>query len=135
MAACDSILKNGVFDTIIVDTQKSVSENYVEWLKVATFEEIKEKSSQGLNIGFPISGVPIKFGVDVSEDDYKKWQQSIDQGKIRSLDEKETQTLIKQSVSEVLVEAWSDRIIANSFGLLDYEDIGEDGSFSVMFRY
>jgi hypothetical protein len=53
MGQCDEILKQGVFDTIIIDSNRSVSDNIFEWLKTSEFESFKNKTSAGLKIGLP----------------------------------------------------------------------------------
>ena len=133
MAQCDSILMNGVFNTIVKNTTQTVSDQYVEWLKRASFQEMKSATGLGLGIAFPIEGVPVEFKLDFTQQEYDSWREAIDQGKIRNLSASETQTLVEKSVDQGIVEAWLE--CTKSFGLLDYQTIGTDGRFSVFFRY
>lgn len=135
MSDCEKILQKGVFDSIIVDTKKSVSENYIEWLKTSTYEEIKEKQNGGFSIGIPVEGAPIRWEGEFNQEKYKKLRNEIDSGQIRNLTSEEETHIVKKSASEVISKAWLDCIRSSAFGLLDYEEIGQDGSFSVLFRY
>jgi hypothetical protein len=135
MSKCDGVLKNGIFNTIIRDTSRTLSEQYVEWLKVVSFGELKSASANGLKVAFPIEGVPIEFKADFTQDDFKKWHEAIDQGRVRNLTVAESQHLVEMSADKGVVDAWLECIRLSAFGLLDYETIGSDGRFSVLFRY
>jgi len=134
MSRCDEILRHGVFETIIVNSQRTFSENYVEWLKSATIEQMRSKASQGLKIGFPIEGVPIEFSGNVTDEQYKQWRQAIDSGKVRSLTEQETTQVIQTSASKAIVEAWR-ACVLNEKGLSCHTDIGSHGEFVLFFGY
>lgn len=106
MGQCDEILKQGVFDTIIIDANRSISDNLLEWLKTSEFESFKNKTSAGLNIGFPIEGVPINIGGNYGEDDFKEWKKAVDEGRIRNFTENESLEIIKRTASPIISSAW-----------------------------
>lgn len=138
MSKCDAILQNGVFSTIIINSERSFSENYIEWLKLATFEEIKSKMDAGIKLGFPIEGVPFDLRGEITQDDYTIWKQAIDQGKVRQLSITELESIIENQSDKNIVDAWLDCINLSNFGLLDYENESQsvdDGGFVVLFRY
>ncbi len=135
MSECDKILEHGIFDGIQISTSKSAAETYTEWLKSATYQEIQNAQNQGLQIGFPIDGVPFQLGASASQNDYNAWRQAIDTGRTRTITDQEMVTIAQQSVDRGIVSAWKDCVLNTAFGLLDYEDIADDGTFTVLFRY
>ncbi len=136
MTNCNAILSShGIFNTIIRDSTKSASDNYTEWLKTATFQEIQQAQAGGLTVALPIKGVPLKFSGDFKQSDYDSWRQEVDSGQARQLTQEEAETVVKKSVAPEMFKAWIDCIRLNAFGVLDYETDNQDGSFSVLFRY
>ncbi len=106
MGQCDAILRQGVFDTIIIDFNKSVASNLFEWLKNTDFQTFKEKTSGGLNIGLPIEGIPINIGINFSEDEFNEWKQSVNQGQVRNFTEDEALQIVRRSASPDILDAW-----------------------------
>jgi hypothetical protein len=106
MGQCDEILKQGVFDTVIVDASRSVSDNILEWLKTSEYESFKNKTSAGLKVGFPIEGIPIEIGGDFSEDDFKEWKKAVDEGRVRNFTENESLEIVRRTASPVILSTW-----------------------------
>lgn len=106
MRNCSEVLKGGVFETLIVNSDKNVSENIYEWLQKAEYEELKKATEAGLNIGLPIKGIPFKLGGDFSEDEYKNWKKAIAEQRTRSFNENETLQIIRKTASSAILNAW-----------------------------
>jgi len=103
---CDSILKQGVFETIYSNENRNFSENLQEWLKTTNYQEFKEKQDSGLKIGFPIDGVPIQIGGNHSEDNFNNWKESVNQGRNREFSAAESQEIAVKSINRDIVNAW-----------------------------
>ena len=117
MGQCDEILAQGVFDTIVIDTSRSVASNLFEWLKSTTFQELQEKTSGGLNIGFPIEGIPIDIGIDFSEEEFEQWREAVDEGRVRSFTENEALQIVRQTASPEILDRWLECIrLTNPIG-------------------
>lgn len=120
MGQCDAILQQGVFDTIVVNTERNVSDNLLEWLKSVDFTTLKDKIDSGLKIGFPIIvnavPVPIDIGGEFNRDKFEEWKRAVDEGRARSFTENESLQIIQSSASAVIVDAWLQCIINNSQG-------------------
>jgi hypothetical protein len=113
---CDNILRQGIFNYVEINTQRSMSENLYKWLSTATLSEIRSLQGGGLNIGFPINGVPISIGLETSDEDYEQWRSALSSGLSRAFTEKETLQIIEKSVSTEIVEAWRQCIPLNLSG-------------------
>lgn len=106
MGTCDAILNQGVFDKIFIDTSRSVATNIFEWLKQASYKEVKDKIDAGLKVALPIKGVPVNIGGRFSKDDFEKWKEEIDKGNARSFTENESLQIISSSASKIIADAW-----------------------------
>jgi hypothetical protein len=114
MGQCDEVLAQGVFNTIIIDSSRSVASNLFEWLKTTTFKELKDKTSGGLKIGLPIEEIPLDIGIDFSEDEFEQWKEAVDQGTVRSFTENEALQIVRQSASPEILNAWLECIRATN---------------------
>lgn len=103
---CSDILRWGVFDEIYIDTSRSLSESLYEWLRSVDYGTLKQKVDSGLQIGFPIEGVPLSIKGSVSVDEYEQWRRDVDEGRTRHFTENETMTMWKKSVNKDIVDAW-----------------------------
>lgn len=141
MSECDKLLKHGVFDTIIINFNKSVSENLIEWLKTVDFNTFNDRVSGGLNIGFPIilEGVPmpVDIGMDFSEDEFNQWKRAVQEGKYRNFTENETLQIIKRTASEIIVNGWLEciRTTNNNSGTgIICNILSEDNAATILFK-
>lgn len=107
MFDCNKFLQQGIFDTTLISTSRSVSGSLFEWLKSASFSEVKSKIDSGLNIGLPIKGIPINIGGSFSEGDFNNWKQEVASGNARQFTDQEASSILKKSVSLDVVQAWS----------------------------
>ncbi|MEG4808487.1 hypothetical protein QUA82_11830 [Microcoleus sp. F8-D3] len=96
-----------MFDTILVSTSKSLSENLIEWLESVEYDNFQKAQSLGLNIGFPIKGVPVKLEASFTEDKFKEWKKEISTGSSRQFTEEETMQILSKSASQAILDAWS----------------------------
>lgn len=103
---CNEILRQGIFDEIIIDVEKSISENVSEWLHKVDYGQFKSKQNSGLKIGFPIEGVPVEISGNHSEDEFNKWKTALGQGKTRQFNESEAMLIVARTASETIVNAW-----------------------------
>lgn len=103
MPDCNAILKQGIFDDIIVDTSRDISDNLTQWLRTSTFQEVEAKKNSGLNIGIP--GIGALSG-SFSEAEHTKWKQDIDEGLVRGYKESEALSIISHVVNPAIVQAW-----------------------------
>lgn len=106
MSQCDEILAQGVFNTIVVDFNRSVSDNLLEWLKTVDIGSLRDKTSAGLNIGFPIKSVPISIGGNFSEEEFNEWKRAVQEGRTRNFTENESLQIVKSSASPEILNAW-----------------------------
>src|SRR5712691_8741228 len=82
---CGAILQQGIFNSIITQQQKSVTDNLLEWLIRVDWGTFSQKQNSGLNIGFPIYGVPITISGSHTQDEFNQWQSAVNQGRYRTL--------------------------------------------------
>jgi hypothetical protein len=107
MNPCDSVLKDGVFDTILLSQSKSLSENLTEWLESVDYGEFQKAQSSGLNIGLPIKGVPVKLEASFTQDKFNEWKKEVSTGSSRQFTEEETMQILSKSASQAVLDAWS----------------------------
>lgn len=99
---CDAILIGGTFDQIIVDTKRSISEQTISWLKIATYEAVKDKIDAGVTI--PIEEFPV--GGNFTRESFGLFQKRLNSGEIKNLSEKEATAWIKRTASAIIADAW-----------------------------
>jgi hypothetical protein len=107
MNPCDSVLKAGVFNQILVTTTKSLSENLTEWLESIDYNEFQRQQSAGLNIGFPFKGIPVSIGGAFSQNEFDNWKREVSIGSSRQFTEEETMQIFSRSASPAILDAWS----------------------------
>lgn len=135
MSECDAILKNGIFNTIKIDTAREISENLYDWLRKTDYATFKHARQSGLKIGLPIDGVPLEIGNDVSEDDFNAWKSKLATGHTRSFTSDEALSIVQRSVSKDIVDAWRECTSHPPIGLCHYVSMGNDGDISITVRY
>lgn len=134
MNPCDSVLKSGVFDEILVNTSKSLSENLTEWLESIEHKDFDKAQKAGLNIGFPIKGVPVNIGGSFSKNEFDNWKQEVSTGKSRQFTEEEAMQVFSRSASTAILDAWNKCIddMGLGFGLQSSVDV-TDGGIDIVF--
>lgn len=134
MDRCDAILKDGVFDQILVNTSKSLSGNLTEWLESIDYEEFQKQQSAGLNIGFPIKGIPVSIGGTFSQNEFENWKKEVSSGSSRQFREDEVMQIFNKSASQTILKAWSDCIsqTASATGL-QYDTEVTNGGLDIVF--
>jgi hypothetical protein len=110
MSQCDAILKNGVFNTIITNTNLSTADSLYEWLKSTDYGTLQNAQNDGLNIGLPIQGVPINVSATISNTEFQNWHKAVDQGQSRTFTQEEANTIVQKSASPLILKAWTDCI-------------------------
>jgi hypothetical protein len=107
--ACNDILRrNGPFNTIIQESARSADEQLFEWLKTATWKEFSQKQNAGLRIVLPVDGLPVGADGKYTQEQFQKFVEMRDQGKIRFFREQEFYKTVQVTASEVIAKAWSD---------------------------
>jgi hypothetical protein len=104
--SCDAILQQGIFDTIVINSNRSLSANFLEWLSSASYSDFKQKLDAGLKIGLPIKNIPVEIKGDHSSDEFESWKQQYAGGNSRAFTEQETLQIVSSSVSNTLTEKW-----------------------------
>lgn len=110
MPKCDAVLKAGVFNEILINNSKSLSENLSEWLESVDYHEFSKHQKAGLNIGFPLEGVPLSLGVSFSQEEFDEWKRSVHSGASRAFSEEETMMIFSKSASREILDAWRECI-------------------------
>lgn len=106
--SCNDILqKNGAFNSIIQVSSHSADEQVYEWLKTATWNEFKQKQDAGLRITLPIEGIPVSADGKYTQEQYQKFVEKRQQGKLRFFTENEFYQTIQNTASPVIAKAWS----------------------------
>jgi hypothetical protein len=134
MFKCNSILQQGIFDETLISTNRSVSETLFEWLKSASFSDVKSKIDSGLKIGLPIKGIPVEIGGSFSEDDFKNWKHEVESSNARLFTEQEARFILRRSASDEIVRAWLECIIGTVAKVgLNSDLIPTEGSENLVF--
>lgn len=104
---CNEILRrNGAFNSVIRTTASSADEQIFEWLKTATWTEFKRKQDAGLKILLPVEGVPIGVEGSYTEDDFRRFTELRDQGRIRFFSQQEFAHSVELTASPTIAAAW-----------------------------
>lgn len=106
LSNCNEVLKQGIFDEVIINVNRSLSENLYEWLSSIDYGQFKRMQDSGLSIGFPIEGVPIEISGNHSVDDFKNWRIAVDQGRTRQFSDNESMQIIERAASETIINGW-----------------------------
>jgi hypothetical protein len=134
MQNCDSVLKSGVFDTVIIDSNKTLSENLTSWLESVEYLEFRNQQNSGLKIGFPIKGIPVSIDGSFSEDEFKEWKKQVDLGSSRQFTEEETMRIFSMTASPAILDAWSNCISTQAAGTGLRSDVEiENGGMTIVF--
>ena len=135
MSQCDAILKNGVFNTVITNNNNSTAENLYEWLKSVDYGTLQTAQNDGLQIDFPISGVPVNITGSISNAEFQNWKKAVNQGRTRVFTNEEANQIVEKSASPLIVKAWRDCVLPPTTGLLHYVSEGDAGAFTILFRW
>ncbi|TXT30027.1 MAG: hypothetical protein FD131_2037 [Rhodocyclaceae bacterium] len=104
---CSAILaKQGAFNTFVKTTARSSEDQTYEWLKTVTWHEYKKRQDAGLKVTLPIDGLPIDLDGSYSQEEFEKFRQARDQGRLRRFTEDEFQTTVTSSASSEIVREW-----------------------------
>lgn len=104
---CNGILKkNGAFNLLISDATKSAREQTYEWLRTATWEEFKKRQDAGLKIFIPIDGVPFQADGNYTKDQFEKFTQLRDEGKLRNFSDDEFERTVSLTASLEISQKW-----------------------------
>lgn len=134
MQNCDSVLKSGVFDTVIIDSNKTLSENLTSWLESVEFNEFRNQQNSGLKIGFPIKGVPVSIAGSFSEDEFNEWKRQVVSGASRQFTDEETMHIFSMTASPAILDAWSNCISIQAAGTGLRSDVEiENGGMTIIF--
>ena len=114
MSECDKILRAGIFNTLIVNSQKTISDNLFSWLSTVEWETFSKMQQDGLQVGFPIKGVPVNISGNHNKESFKEWKKAVQEGNVRNFDQSETFQLIKNNVDDTIVNAWLECIRSKS---------------------
>jgi len=139
---CNDILRrNGAFNTIIQQSAQSADEQLFEWLKTVTWMEFSQKQDAGLKIVLPVDGLPVGLDGKYTQEQFQKFVQMRDQGKIRIFTQQEFYKTVQITASEVIAKAWSDCMKGpgrSAHGLTcwaDQDDQQENGIVVYQARY
>ncbi|MEP0919350.1 hypothetical protein NC981_21195 [Leptolyngbya sp. DQ-M1] len=114
---CDEILKQGVFNQVIINANKSVEENLYDWLTSVSYGEFKQKQDAGLKVGFPIEGIPYEVGGSWSEDKFNEWRQAVIGERSRKFKSNEFMQIVSLNASDTIVNAWLACMVPGGAGL------------------
>lgn len=104
---CSAILaKQGAFNTFVKTTARTSEDQTYEWLKTVTWQEFKKKQDAGLKLTLPIDELPIELDGSYSQEEFEKFKQARDQGRLRHFTEDEFQTTVESSTSPEIVKEW-----------------------------
>ncbi|POO71566.1 hypothetical protein [Bacillus velezensis] len=107
---CNELLKHGIFDEIITDTQRSFEEQLFEWLKTCSYEEFQKKKKDGLKFGadFILEELPVGFNLDndISKEEFQRFQKYLSEGKIKKINKKESVSIISKTINEEALKTW-----------------------------
>jgi len=102
---CTAVLKGGIFDVIHFRNSRKLAQDYEEWLRTASRQEIERATKLGLDIEIPAE-IPIPLGLDFSNEDWNEFETARNSGKKWHFDEAVvTDTFMKLASKDVL-QAW-----------------------------
>jgi len=104
---CNAILaKQGAFNTVVKTSARSSEDQTYEWLKTTTWKEFKKRQDAGLKVTLPIDGLPFELDGSYTEDEFEKFREARDQGRLRRFSEDEFQTTVTSTASPEIVKEW-----------------------------
>jgi hypothetical protein len=110
---CADILKGGIFNTVTINKSEGIKNDYTTWQCTTEFKTHMEAYEAGVSVGFPVYGIPIQLGLSFDSTQRDNWKKdhcsaTIDKSMYSSAYQK-----VVSSVSEGVVAAWRDCMIAS----------------------
>src|SRR5450755_4451111 len=107
---CNQILQNGVFNTVVHMSKSAAHEQLTEWLMSVEWEDFKKKQDAGLKVTLPIDGIPVSFDGKYSEDQFRKFENTRNQGLVRNYTAENMVVDVERTVDKHLADVWRDCI-------------------------
>ena len=134
---CNDILReNGAFNTLIRTSSYSGAEQTYEWLRTATWREFSDKQDAGLSVTLPMDGAPVPINGKYTKEQFEKFAEARDQGKIRFFTQQEFESTVVKTASPEIAKRWSQCMMANRdpHGLTCWAIDDEQESGTVIFN-
>lgn len=107
---CHQVLIHSKANILIIDQKKDMRENILMWIVKTSYEDFKKLESDGfgLDVVLPIEGVPVGLGLNsnTTEEEYKRLQQYINEGKVIQFSHEEASKIINKMVDPVVYKEW-----------------------------
>ena len=117
-AQCDSILRQGVFNSIVSNTGLTIQQDLFKWLSITTDEQFNSAQQSGLKFSATIGGLPFDLNGSNSINELHRLQTAINQGEVQHLFENEFMQIAQLSVAPEIVNAWLQCIQQTGTGLV-----------------
>lgn len=110
MEECNQILSQGIINRVISNQDETIQQNFIKWLKKATYEDIKKERERGFKFKFtiPIKGVPVPFdlGGSDAEEKFTQLKEHINSGEVEEMSMTRTSEFLRENISTEIVSAW-----------------------------
>lgn len=110
---CSDILSKGIFNAITIDQNEGVKNDYNDWVCTSEFNTHMEANQAGVAVGFPVYGVPVKLGSNFDKAQRESWKKAHCSGRTDKSQYSASYQKLISSVSEIIVMAWRDCMIAS----------------------
>ncbi|MCU5103264.1 hypothetical protein OCA20_24610 [Bacillus cereus] len=110
---CHAILIHSKANVLIVDQNKDMQANVLNWIEITSYEEFKRQRENGLAIDatFVAEGtppIPIGLNNSTSKEDYEALQNYIKEGRIVQFSHSEASHIVSQNTDPEVYRQWGD---------------------------
>lgn len=104
---CSDILQQGIFNTVRLKSYDNVEQQFFEFLSTATRQEARAATDLGLDLTFPVDGVPVPLGVNFTDSQWNTWSNARQKLTKTSFTRETVIDRFTRTVDHELVSAWS----------------------------
>jgi hypothetical protein len=112
---CKAVLAGGVFNTTNVVSTQAAQDAFTAWECTTNFSSAQEAMSNGLTIGVPIYGVPVKLGDNYSDEQKKEWKSEHCSNNTSNSQSFSRLVVVMKLAAPAILQAWT-QCIENTCG-------------------
>lgn len=103
---CDQVLKDGVFNTTIINSSSDVSKALYEYIYSQDWSSHQQAIDAGISVGTVVYGVPLQIGGTFSKQQKDEWRRTHQQYKNETMTSSQKYSALMKYASPEILDAW-----------------------------
>ena len=112
---CRAVLAGGVFNTTNINSSQAAQDAFTAWECTTDFSTSDEAMSNGLSVGVPIYGVPVKIGDTYTNEQKATWKHDHCSSTTNNSQSFSSLVIAMKQAAPAILDAWT-KCIANTCG-------------------